>query len=161
MKEPRILPECHADTLLAEIAGFKANHQPNINEVAKSMEVNFKGSLAIGIVDDDNRIPNYFKNFVALNTDYGFILKKHPERKHYLIVLSPAFEKWVFKAAEISGVDPSKFTFREMDYFKKCAKDRLVHKNKEVRSFLNAITQKPGNPISEIGQWIEDILTKE
>ena len=85
MKEPRILPECHADTLLAEVAGFKANHQPNINEVAKSMEVHFKGSLAIGIVDDDNRIPNYFKTFVVLNTDNGFILKKQPERKHYLI----------------------------------------------------------------------------
>lgn len=161
MKEPRILPECYADTLLAEVAGFKANHQPNINEVAKSMEVHFKGSLAIGIVDDDNRIPNYFKTFIVLNTDYGFILKKHPERKHYLIVLSPAFEKWVFNAAEMCDVDPAKFSFRDIAYFKRSAKDRLVHKNKEVRSFLNAIKQKPNNPISQISQWIEDILTKE
>jgi len=161
MKEPRILPECHADTLLAEIAGFKANHQPNINEVAKSMEFYFKGSLAIGIVDDDNRKPEYFKAFIVLNTGYEFILKKHPERKHYLIVLSPAFEKWIFNTAEICGIDPARFTFRDIDYFKKCTKDSLVHKNKEVRSFLNAIKQKPNNPITQISQCIENILDNE
>lgn len=161
MKEPRILPECHADTLLIAIAGFKANHQPNINEVAKSMAMNFKGSLAIGVVDDDNRIPDYFKAFVLLSTTDGFILKKHPERKHYLIVLSPAFEKWIFNAASSCDIDPAKYGFRDIQFFKECAKSRKVAENQDMKNFLNAIKQKSGNPITQISQWIESTLANE
>lgn len=161
MKEPRILPECHADTLLAEVAGFKANHQPNINEVAKTMQNNFKGTLAIGIVDADKRIPHYFETFLEERADNGFILKKHPTLKHYLIVLSPAFEKWVFDTAAACEIDPKKFGFRDVKHFMESSKKRDVARNQHVRSFLNAIKQKPDNTIMKIRQCIENLLDNE
>jgi len=35
------------------------------------------------------------------------------------------------------------------------------YKNMKVRNLLNAIKQKPGNPISQISQWIKNILANE
>jgi len=78
-----------------------------------------------------------------------------------LIVLNPAFEKWVFNAANISGIDPIKYGFRDIIAFKDATKTIHARKNHNIKNFLNAIKQKLNNPITQITQWIEDILTKE
>jgi|APTNR8051073442_1049403.scaffolds.fasta_scaffold00768_7 hypothetical protein len=162
MKELQILPECYADTLLAEVLGFeKPNHKANINEVAKTMKHTLKTSLAVGLIDDDKVTQEYFEEFSEYDRKYNTILKKHPDRKHYLIVLNPAFEKWVFNAANISGIDPIKYGFRDIIAFKDATKTIHARKNHNIKNFLNAIKQKLNNPITQITQWIEDILTKE
>jgi len=77
MKELQILPECYADTLLAEVLGFeKPNHKANINEVAKTMKHTLKTSLAVGLIDDDKVTQEYFEEFSEYDRKYNTILKK-------------------------------------------------------------------------------------
>lgn len=158
-REPRILPECYADTLLIRIAlAVKANHQSNISNVAKALKTNYKNRLAIGIVDNDKTQSAYFKEFDKIKEKDGLILKKHPNKKHYLIYLNPAFEQWVFDAAEVLGVEPAKYKIRNIKYFKKVSKDINVENNQQVKNFLNTIKQKKNSPVTTLVNWINAIL---
>ncbi len=159
-RELRILPECHADTLLIEILGYKKpNHQPNINDVANSMLQKYNNSLAIGIVDNDKKQPPYFKSsFEILKEQDGLILKKNPEKQHYLIVISPAFEQWIFNAAHQIEINPSDYGIGNMKYFKSITKSRKIYSNEKMKDFLNTLGQKTNSPVKLMASWIKEIL---
>lgn len=155
----QVLPECHGDTLLIDLIGFKnPNHQPSIGAVANAMKDNFTNRLAIGVIDDDKKKPNYFEEFEMQKTKDNIIQKKLPNKKHYIIILQPALEEWVFNAAENLGIEPSKYGIKNMRYFKKLTKNRNVHTNEKVIQFLNAIKQKKGSPMQTLYSWIDNIL---
>lgn len=154
-----VLPECHADTLLIDLIGFKnPNHQPSIGAVANTMKDKMEKQLAIGVVDDDKRTPKYFEKFEIVESKDGLIRKKHPDNKHHIIVLQPAFEDWIFNAADDLGIDPKKYGISNKKYFRKITKDQNVHKNDNVKQFLNAIKQKKGSPMNTLKKWIDEIL---
>ena len=153
-----ILPECYADTVLIEIAGFKhPNHQPSIGQVANSMKKRPKTKL-IGVVDDDKNKPAYFSQFVLLEEKDRLSKYKHPDREHYLIILSPAFEKWIYDAATDVNVDPEKYGFKSMKRFKNATKNQFVSNNQEVKRFLNDIKQRKNSPMQTLIRWIREIL---
>jgi len=144
-----ILPECHADTLLIDLIGFKKpNHQPNIGDVINTMKSRFANKLAIGFIDDDKTKPKYVEEFEEDQSENNLKLLKHRDRKHYLIIVQPAFEEWVFSAAENLDINPSKYKIRNLKYFKKIAKNMHVHKNENVKQLLNAIKQTKNSPMN-------------
>ena len=155
----KIIPECHADTLLIEIIGFKKpNHQPGIGEVANIMDRKMATQKVVGVVDDDKRTPEYFKKFKEERIENNLSRRKHPDRNHYIIVVQPAFEDWVFNAADEVGIDPARYGFRSRKAFRNVSKSQNVDKNENVKQFLNAIKQKKDSPMNTIKKWITEIL---
>ena len=158
----RVLPECHADTLLVSIIGFKrANHKPSIGAVANAMKDKMKTMKVVGVIDDDKKsIPKYFEQFEIIEKKDNLLKKKHPSREHYLIVLHPAFEDWVFAAADKVGIDPadSKYGFKTKKYFRNISKNKNVDENQKVKGFLNDIKQQKNSPMTTIKKWITEIL---
>ena len=154
-----ILPECYADTLLVSILGFKgANHKSSIGQVAIAMERNYKNQLAIGLVDNDKVQPRYFKQFEVLKDENDLFLKQNPKNKHYLIVVSPAFEKWTFSAAEAVNIDPAEYGFKSLKYFKAVCKSANVSKNQNVKQFINTIKQKKSPHTETMINWLLELL---
>ena len=77
MFEPRIIPECYADTLLIKSVGYQLpNHQHSIGEVANLMVKNYKNKKVIGVIDNDKTKPSYFKDFEEIKKAHNLILKK-------------------------------------------------------------------------------------
>jgi hypothetical protein len=159
-KEYRVLPECYGDTLLIDILGFKnPNHQFGISVVAQVMLDKFSNRLAIGVVDDDKKNhPKYFSEFELIEEKDNLILKKHPDKKHYLIFFCPAFETWIWNHSNDLGVDPTRFNIRDFKRFKTLTKSQNVHENENIKQFLNALKQKKGSPLKTIISWLNEYL---
>jgi len=159
----QLLPECYADTLLVEMLGFKyPNHRSSINEVANAMlHKGYKNQLAIGIIDEDKRQPKYFSEFETIDSSDRLTLKKHPDKHHFLIILSPAFEKFIAFAAEAVEVSLEDYGFDREKYFKSICKSQQVASNQDVKQLLNTINQKESPPTEQIKTWIEKINKKE
>lgn len=159
-REYRVLPECDGDTLMINLLGFKnPNHQFGISVVAKAMQENFATRIAVGIVDNDKKNhPKYFSSFEILDEKHNLILKKHPTKKHYLIFLNPAFDTWIWNHAIDNNIDPSRFKIRDFKYFMKLTKNQNVHKNENVRQFINALKQKKNSPLNTLENWIKTCL---
>src|SRR5256885_10891836 len=108
-----IVPECYVDTKLAEIlaeSSTKFNHQKGHGNVANKMQFALKNRVALGVIDEDTikvRKAKYFSEFKEIRTENNLILQKHSRRKHYLIIIKPAIEKWLLENAKVSEVVPS------------------------------------------------------
>ena len=153
--ESGVIPECHADTLLIRLLGFeRPTHKDGIGGVANVMKKNYKNRAAVGVVDDDNKTPTYFKSFEVEKRSNNFIFKYLPHEKRYLVVVTPAFESCMFNIAGKLGVNPEKYGFKSMKQFKNAAKDKNVHNNQNVKQFLNTLIQKKDSPLKEVKEWI-------
>ncbi len=157
--ESCIIPECYADTLLISLLGFKKpTHKFGIGGVAKVMKSDFKNKTAIGVIDDDNKQPTYFKSFQTEQRTRNFIFKYAPEKKHFLVVITPAFERCIFNIAEELDVEPEKYGFKTEKQFRNASKDVNVHKNQNVKQFLNTLIQKKNSPLQNMQHWIHEKL---
>lgn len=159
MNNRSIIPECYADTLLVSLIGFKgANHALGIGEVSRLMQKNYKTRLAIGVIDADKTQPKYFDKFESIKRVKGLEHKKHPDFNHHIIVVKPAFEKWIFAAANAVDVEPSKYGFKTEKYFKNVSKNVNVSSNDNFKQFINTINQKKSEPTETLKNWIEELL---
>ncbi len=129
MTELSIVPECYADTKLAEIlvqSKRKFNHQHGCGDVANQLKNRLKNFPALGIVDEDKNkgpVSKYFLEFNVLKEQNSLILKKHPERNHFLVIVCPEIENWLLYNAVSVNVSPLKFSLPEnLAGFKKLSK---------------------------------------
>jgi len=153
-----ILPECYVDTLLVHMLGFpNPNHQFSIGQVANSMKKPYKTRLAIGVVDNDKQQPAYFKKFELIEEKHGLIRKKHPDFKHHLIILCPAFERWVMQVAHDAEVDVSKYGFKNLKQLQRITKNMYISQNQSFKQFLNTLKQKNPPPVATFITWVNDI----
>ncbi len=156
-----INPECYADTLLISLMGFeRPHHKLGIGEVADEMKRMSVGRVAVGMVDDDNRIPDYFKAFETESLNNYFIFKYLPQQKRYLLVVTPAFERCMFNIAEALEVNPEKYGFKSEQQFRAITKNRNVHNNQNVKQFLNTLIQKKASPLQDVKTWIVEKLNE-
>ena len=139
-----VIPECHADTLLIRLMGFdRPTHEDSIGAVANAMKDGYKNRVAVGVIDDDKgNIPKYFDDFEIEKRTDNFIFKYLPEGKRYLVITTPAFESCIFNIAEQLRVNPANYGFKSLKQFKNATKDENVHKNQNVKQFLNTLIQK-------------------
>lgn len=150
---PQILPECYADTVLVEALGFvKPNHQLSIGKVLSYMESAHPTKAMVGIVDDDKRKPNFFQKFEPMEEREG--IKRFQKDSQVILVISPAFEAWVFQNADAVGVDPGKYGFADRKSFEKACKKQDVGKNSAVKNFLNTLKQKQAPGFAQLTEWI-------
>jgi len=163
IKETRVIAECNADTLLINML-LKTDvvHGANNDQVATIMIKSPANKLAIGVIDNDKKKPEYFKEFKIQDhkQELHFSIHKHPKRKHYFIIIDKAHEDFVLKSANEANLTQEKYAkFFNMNYIKSISKNIYVSKNVEYKNFLIAIIQKNPPPIKELRQFITELLS--
>ena len=157
MSSRYIIPECWADTLLAITLGYDSpNHQFGVGQVNNVINKDFKNKVAIGIVDNDKKQPSDFKKYKELKKGSGLILKHRPGTKQYLIMVSPAVDKWLESVGNSVKVKrPYKSNDRE---YLKQMKSMYIVENRQIKDYFNTIKQKNPAAFKVIKNWISSIL---
>lgn len=154
MNHPQILPECYADTLLVEMLGFEPNHKLGIGEVKNALAKIFKNSWAVGIVDNDKKKPTDFVEYNLVAEKDGIKRCEKANSKHTLLVISPAFEDWVFENANAVNVDPKNYGFQSRKHFRDNCKKVNANENRQLKQFLNTLKQKKAPGFLQLKSWI-------
>ncbi|MGP8215704.1 MAG: hypothetical protein ACLQQ4_09100 [Bacteroidia bacterium] len=160
MSSSHIIPECWADNLLAITLGYSSpNHQFGVGQVNNIMNKDLKNKVAIGIVDNDKNQPSDFKKFKELKNAHDLTLKKRPGTKHYLIMVSPAVDKWIETVGNsVNVARPYRNNDKE---YRKQMKSIDVDDNKQIKAYFNTIKQKNPAAFKTIKNWISSILEGE
>lgn len=168
MTELTIVPECYIDTKLAEIVGRasrKYNHQHGCGDVANQLKNKLKNKVALGIIDEDKNkgpVAKYFLEFKFIVEENGLILKSHPQRKHYLILICPEIEKWLLTNANLVNLNPKNFNMPENFLgFKKITKTQNIDANTSFYQFIKELIEKEAPGIITLKNWIENFNRNE
>lgn len=157
-----IIPECHLDTMvvLRLLRLDRVHHQGGIGQVARAFQRQFANGKALGIIDDDKNKPVYFDGFETIDTAQSLSLRKHPEKQHYLIVVSPAMDNFLLRCANDESVDPfsKPYGFKNRKYFLVQAKSIEVDKNDAMKQLINTLIQKRAEGFLKMHGWIHEIL---
>jgi hypothetical protein len=160
------LPEGVCDILLIQLL-LKCipNTQDNgSGGVLRTLEKFFHQQVAIGIIDNDKDLQkhkaSYFTEFVFQRKENDLILKKHLKRDNYIIILAPALEKFILKAAIQSGIPQQEIPFSE-ERLKQLSKSRKAEKDEILKNFLNRIITKKSPGTETLKAWIREILGDE
>ena len=157
-----ILPECYVDTKVAEIitrSSEKYNHQHGCGQIANLLKKRLKDSVALGIIDEDKNkgpIANYFLEFDEIKSENRLILKKHRERKQYLILICPEMEEWLLINANAVNVDPLSFNLPlKMKGLKQITKTQNIDSDLHFYQFIKYLVNKNSPGIVTLRNWIE------
>jgi len=122
MKDLYFVPECYVDTNLVEslLDTDGVNHQKGCNTVVNTMKGKvLKDSFAVGVIDSDKRKPSYVNEFKEIAHTEHLSLLKHTTKTHYLIMVSPAMDKFIIDCAEEEGVNLREYDLpSDLDAFK-------------------------------------------
>lgn len=112
MAELYIIPECYVDTNLLETlvpASKGYNHQKGCNNVVKIMKEKLTDKFAVGIVDKDKRQVRYVDEFEEVAHTDSLFFYKHPQKAHFLIMISPAVDGFILKCAQETDTKMERF----------------------------------------------------
>lgn len=158
-----ILPECYVDTKVAEIitqSSEKYNHQHGCGQIANLLKNRFKDTVALGIIDEDKNkgpIANYFLEFENIKFENNLILKKHKEKKQYLILICPEIEKWLLKNAISAQVNPSDFNLpHDLHGFKQVTKTQNIDSNLGFYQFIKELIKNNSVGLITLRNWISE-----
>lgn len=147
MKDLYIVPECYVDTNLIEslLETDGVNHQKGCNTVVNTMKGRIlNDGFAVGVIDSDKRQPSYVKEFTEIAHTIHLSMMKHKTKPHYLILVRPAMDKFIFDCAEEQSVDVRDYELSaDFDDFKNQAK--TVNSKNDVR-FKRLFKRLKDNP---------------
>lgn len=157
-----ILPECYVDTKVAEIITFaseKFNHQHGCGQIANQLKNRLKDHIALGIVDEDRNkgpVPKYFLEFEEIKSENGLILKKHRNRKQYLILICPEIEKWLLMNSNLVNINLSTYNLPiSLNEFKQITKKQDIDQNNDFYQFIKLLMDKRSPGIITLKSWID------
>ena len=168
------VPECHVDTaltrtLLADRLTF-INHQHGISKVANVLHQQAKSGSArfvVGMVDKDKKFADvkYLQRFTHKykahsGPDCCYSIYQHPAQvNHYLIVMEPACDTWIFEAAHAAGLDPARFDLpTTLPAFIEVMKDEDAEDNPRLIRLLRAIRQAQPAAYRELAEFVADVM---
>jgi hypothetical protein len=161
MTELSIVPECYIDTRVAEIAGQAKrgyNHQHGCGDVAKTLSINLKNMIALGIIDEDkNKGPQakYFSNFHIIAEKHNLILKKHSDKDQYIIVVCPEIERWLLTDATQIGLAIEDFGLpADLNGLKEISKTQDINKNQGFYRFIKTLLKNEAPSITTLKHWL-------
>jgi hypothetical protein len=169
------VPECHVDTALTRTLLFDRltfiNHKHGISNVAnalKSQAENGRGPrFVVGMVDLDKKFADikYLQRFTDLvqtrtGPDCRYRIYQQPEQlSHFLIVLEPACDTWIFEAAHSAGLDLVNFGLpTTLAGFIELVKDEDAEDHPQLRRLLQAIRQAQPSGYRELATFVADIM---
>lgn len=170
------VPECHVDTaltrsLLADRLTF-INHQHGISKVANVLRHQAEaGSVrfVVGMVDKDKKFADvkYLQPFASsrpvaarADSDCRYCIYQHPAHPtHYLIVMNPACDTWIFETAQAAGLDLAGFGLpTTIKDFIEVMKDEGAEDNPNLVRLLWNIKQAQPPAYRELAQFVADIM---
>jgi hypothetical protein len=161
MTELNIIPECYVDTKVAEIVGQasrKYNHQHGCGDVANRM-IKSKNNICLGIIDEDkNKGPRakYFSEFTTIKEENNLILKRHKERKQYLMLICPEIEQWLMNDARHAQIDPTGYNLPpNLKGFTSICKTQDIDRNEGFYRFIKTLINKNAPSVSTLKMWID------
>ena len=161
-----ILPECYVDTKVVEIitrSSEKYNHQHGCGQIANQLKNRLKDIVALGIIDEDKNkgpVAKYFFEFEEMRSENGLILKKHRERKQYLILICPEIENWLLMNANSVQVNPLDFNLSEnLKGFKQITKTQDIDLHIGFYRFIKSLLNKNAAGVTTLKSWINSFIT--
>ena len=172
------VPECHVDTaltrtLLADRLTF-INHQHGISKVANVLRQQAESGrgprFVVGVVDRNKKIADvkYLREFshpvqARSGPNCRYAVYQHPAHPtHYLIVMDPACDTWIFEAAHAAGVDPAHFGLpATLPTFIEVMKDEDAEDNPQLIKLLRAIKQAQPTAYRELAEFVADVMDEE
>lgn len=170
------VPECHVDTaltrtLLADRLTF-INHQHGISKVANVLAQQAETGrvrFVVGMVDKDKKFADvkHLQPFadarpVAARSgpDCRYAIHQHPAHpSHYLIVMEPACDTWIFEAAHAAGLAPADFGLpATLPAFIEVMKDEDTEDNPRLIALLRAIKKAQPTAYRELAEFVADIM---
>ena len=171
------VPECHVDTALAKVLLADRltfiNHQKSISKVARVLQAQAASDrgprFVVGMVDKDKKFDDikYLRPFAAsrpvaarTGPDCRYCIYQHPAHPgHYLIVLDPACDTWIFEAAHAAGLNLSHFDLpTTLPEFVDVVKDEDAENNPHLIRLLRAIKQAQPAAYRELAEFVADIM---
>jgi hypothetical protein len=169
------VPECHVDTaltrtLLADRLTF-INHKHGIPKVARVLqdqaEANRGPRFVVGMVDKDKKFADvkYLRQFsrevhARSGPDCRYRIYQHPAHPtHYLIVMEPACDTWIFEAAHAAGLDLAHFSLpTTLSGFIDIVKEEDAEDNPHLIRLLQAIKQAQPAAYRELAEFVANIM---
>lgn len=141
MKDLNFIPECYVDTNLVEtLMNVDVNHQHSCSKVAHTMEHTKTDSFAVGIIDNDKKKPTYVSSFTLIASKEHFKLLKHQDRHHYLIIISPAIDRFIIDCAQKSNINLEDYGLpHNFNNFKEQTKKITSNKDTRFKALFNAL----------------------
>lgn len=104
------MPECFLDTNLVEVLLNKqdsVNHKKGNSTIALLMREKLVDNFVVALIDDDKRKLKELNDFNKVDRlcRNGLKLFNHPARKHYIIQISPALEKWILTECDKGSIN--------------------------------------------------------
>lgn len=157
-------------TLLADRLTF-INHRHGISKVANVLRQQAKSGKArfvVGIVDDDKKFADvhYLRPFASSlpvaarpGPDCRYHIHQHPAHSHhYLIVMEPACDTWIFEIAHATGLAPAYFGLPStLPAIIEVMKDKDAEDNPMIR-LLRAIKQAQPAAYRKLAKFVADII---
>lgn len=171
------VPECHVDTALAQVLLADRltfiNHQKSISKVARVLQAQAASDrgprFVVGLVDKDKKFDDivYLRPFagsrpVAARSgpNCRYCIYQHPAHgNHYLIVLDPACDTWIFEAAHAAGLHLASFGLpTTLGAFIEVMKDEDAEDNPQLVRLLRAIKQVQPPAYRELAEFVADVM---
>jgi hypothetical protein len=153
---PNLIPECNVDTVFVETMGYpNPNHAPSISAVCAILEKKPVTVKAIGFIDNDKRKPAYLKHFSLSESQGNIQLLKHKSKDQWLIVVSPAMDRFIFDLCGELGIDLSKYGLpTRFSEFLSRTKREAIRSDPRFKNLVNTLRQKNPPQIAKIKAWI-------
>ena len=170
------VPECNVDTALAlSLVSYRhtfVSHRQGIGQVARVLEAQRQasrdGRRIVGLVDDDKK----FKQAPALAEFTTIVrggtaqdgqphcIRQHPQQPNqYLIVLNPACDTWLFRAAQEVGIALLELGIpADLPGFIDFCKQQNVEETQPMRRLLRAIQQAQPAAYRELAEFVADTM---
>ena len=177
------VPECHVDTALAQVLLADRltfiNHQKSISKVARVLQAQAASDrgprFVVGMVDKDKKFDDikYLRPFagsrpMAARTgpdcpDCRYCIYQHPvHRRHYLIVLDPACDTWIFEAAQAAGLNMASFKLpTTLAGFIDVVKDENAEDNPRLSKLLRTIKQAQPTAYRELAGFVAEVMDED
>ncbi|MEY4875527.1 MAG: hypothetical protein RL708_676 [Bacteroidota bacterium] len=161
-----IIAECFVDTRVANILGgnnASFNHQKNNSNVARVMIEKLTDDFAFGIVDNDKKQPEYFSQFnITISSNENIALKKHHSRKHYLVFIKPAMERFLLNDAQAIQINLLDYDLSsDLDGLKNITKKQEIHKSTEFTRFIKKLKNENAPSITILKSWIDEFRNNQ
>ena len=87
------------------------------------------------------------------------LLKKHKDRKQYLILICPEIERWLLMNANSVHLNLSDFKLpSDLTGFKQITKTQNIDSNLEFYQFIKSLINKNSAGIITLRNWIDDFI---
>ncbi len=161
-----IFPECDADTLLVELITQRGhpNHCKGISKVSTALKNNSESNgFFIGIVDSDKfkRIVDdkYLQNFTEelynfKEQDEGIVLKRIPNKHHYILFIHKEFEPWVWKQAKLAQINTEEYGFSDLKSLYRESKHYRTNESQKFKKFVNAVVKANPPGVQFLKKWL-------